>query len=100
MVALNSKYWGQTMTVTGLLTGQDILEVLEGQNLGDGILLPSVMLKHGEAVFLDDLRVEELAQCLNTKIWMVQDVDALIQTCKSAIDTLAIRGSQEAMLHS
>lgn len=100
MVALNSKYWGQAMTVTGLLTGQDILEVLEGQNLGDGILLPSVMLKHGEAVFLDDMRVEELAQRLNTKIWIVQDVDALIQTCEDAIDTEAIGGAQEAAIHS
>lgn len=90
MVALNSDYWGQTMTVTGLLTGQDILNKLQGQNLGDGILLPSVMLKHGEPVFLDDLRVEELAQRLNTKIWIVDGVEGLIETCKKAMPEAAI----------
>jgi putative radical SAM enzyme (TIGR03279 family) len=90
MVAINSDYWGQTMTVTGLLTGQDILNKLQGQSLGDGILLPSVMLKHGEPVFLDDLRVEELAQRLGTKIWIVEGVDGLIETCKNAMPEAAI----------
>ena len=97
MVALNSEYWGQTMTVTGLLTGQDILKRLEGRSLGDGILLPSVMLKHGEPVFLDDMRVETLAEQLQTKIWIVQDVDELIRICKATDDTEAIAGMKEAV---
>lgn len=79
MVALNSNYWGQSITVTGLLTGQDILNSLQGQDLGDGILLPSVMLKQGEAVFLDDMRVEELEQKLNTKISIVEGIEGLIR---------------------
>ncbi len=79
MVALSSDYWGQSITVTGLLTGQDILNALQGQNLGDGILLPSVMLKQGEAVFLDDLRVEALEQRLNTKISIVEGAEGLIR---------------------
>jgi putative radical SAM enzyme (TIGR03279 family) len=81
MVALNSDYWGQTMTVTGLLTGQDIQAALQGQDLGDGIILPSVMLKHGELVFLDDMQVAELAQALGTKIWIADGVDGLIDQC-------------------
>jgi putative radical SAM enzyme (TIGR03279 family) len=81
MVALNSNYWGQTMTVTGLLTGQDILAALQGQDLGNGIVLPSVMLKHGEAVFLDDMQVSDLEQQLNTKIWIAEGVDGLIDQC-------------------
>ncbi len=85
MIALNSDYWGQTITVTGLLTGQDILKALQGRDLGDGVLLPSVMLKHGEPVFLDDMRVEDLEQRLNTKIFIVEGVDGLIETCQQAI---------------
>ncbi|MBE9033227.1 TIGR03279 family radical SAM protein [filamentous cyanobacterium LEGE 11480] len=81
MVALNSDYWGQTMTVTGLLTGQDIQAALQGQDLGDGILLPSVMLKHGEPVFLDDMRVDELEKTLGTKIWIADGVDGLLDRC-------------------
>ena len=72
MTALRSDYWGQAMTVTGLLTGQDIFETLQGQALGDGLLLPTVMLKHGTTQFLDDMTVEQLSQALKTPILPVE----------------------------
>lgn len=78
MVALSSRYWGQNITVTGLLTGQDLLEALQGQDLGDGILLPSVMLKQGEPRFLDDMTLFELASVLKTEIFPVSGVEELI----------------------
>ncbi|MEH1933964.1 MAG: TIGR03279 family radical SAM protein [Nostoc sp.] len=81
MRALCSDYWGQTISVTGLLTGHDLLLNLEGQDLGDGILLPNIMLKNGELVFLDDMNIEELAGRLNTKIFPVAGVEDLIKTC-------------------
>jgi putative radical SAM enzyme (TIGR03279 family) len=81
MVAIASEYWGQTMTVTGLLTGQDILQALQGQDLGDGILLPSLMLKHGEHCFLDDMTVDDLAQQLQTDILVVNGLEELIDAC-------------------
>ncbi len=81
MVALCSDYWGQSISVTGLLTGHDLLLNLGGQDLGEGILLPSVMLKHGETVFLDDLTVEEVAEKLNVSIFPVAGVEDLINTC-------------------
>lgn len=78
MVALSSRYWGQNITVTGLLTGQDLLEALQGMDLGDGILLPSVMLKQGEPRFLDDMTLFELASLLKTEIFPVSGVEELI----------------------
>ncbi|WP_445638746.1 TIGR03279 family radical SAM protein [Nostoc sp. DSM 114161] len=81
MRALSSDYWGQDISVTGLLTGHDLLLNLAGQDLGDGILLPKVMLKHGELVFLDDMSVEELASKLKTNILPVAGVEDLINTC-------------------
>ncbi|BDA72826.1 hypothetical protein RIVM261_011040 [Rivularia sp. IAM M-261] len=81
MQALSSEYWGQDISVTGLLTGHDLLSKLQGVDLGDGILLPSVMLKHGELIFLDDISVEEVASRLNTKIFPVTGVNELINTC-------------------
>ena len=78
MAALCSRYWGQSITVTGLLTGQDLLEALQGRDLGNGILLPSVMLKQGEPRFLDDMTVEQLASLLKTRILPVSGVDELI----------------------
>lgn len=71
MVALASQYWGQTLTVTGLLTGLDLLRGLRGQDLGDGLLLPAVMLKHGDSRFLDDMTLATLQQELGVKIAIV-----------------------------
>lgn len=80
MAALNSVYWGQDITVTGLLTGQDLLQQLSGQYLGDAIVLPSLMLKHDEAKFLDDMTVAELEKALGVPIWTVGSVDELVET--------------------
>ena len=81
MLALSSDYWGQDISVTGLLTGHDLILKLQGVNLGDGILLPSVMLKHGELIFLDDKTVEEVESSLNVKIFPVANVEELIEIC-------------------
>ncbi|MGL5833355.1 MAG: TIGR03279 family radical SAM protein [Waterburya sp.] len=78
LIALNSKYWGQEITVTGLLTGQDLLTGLLGKELGDGILLPSLMLKHDDTKFLDDLTVADVSNQLATPIFPVSDVEELI----------------------
>ncbi len=81
MVALCSDYWGQTITVTGLLTGQDLLHKLQGKYLGNAMMIPEIMLKHGEYRFLDDMTVEELARKLNTEVLLVRGVEDLIETC-------------------
>ncbi len=81
MVALCSDYWGQTITVTGLLTGQDLLQGLQGKHLGDAIILPDIMLKTGEYRFLDDMTVEELASKIDTPILPIRGVEELIETC-------------------
>ena len=83
LVALRSEYWGQEITVTGLLTGQDILAGLSGRDLGEGVLLPSLMLKHGDTRFLDDLTLEEISDQLNIPFFPVASVEELIDTCLS-----------------
>ena len=80
LAAMNSEYWGQEITVTGLLTGQDLLKNLQGQDLGEAIVLPSVMLKHGDTCFLDDLTVEVLEEKLRVKILPVAGMSELITT--------------------
>lgn len=81
LVPLGSDYWGQEITVTGLLTGQDLLTGLQGRDLGDAILLPSLMLKHDDTCFLDNMTLEELAQKLGTPILPVTGTEGLIKTC-------------------
>ncbi|MBD2090399.1 TIGR03279 family radical SAM protein [Microcoleus sp. FACHB-1515] len=84
MVALNSEYWGQQITVTGLLTGSDLLRVLEGRDLGDAVLIPSLMLKHGDTRFLDDMTIEALTQRLGVPLLVVSGVEGLLETCVNA----------------
>jgi putative radical SAM enzyme (TIGR03279 family) len=81
LVPLRSNYWGQEITVTGLLTGQDLLAGLRGKDLGDGILLPSLMLKHDDTKFLDDMSVEQLSQQLGAKIITVGGIEDLLARC-------------------
>lgn len=81
LIALHSDYWGQEITVTGLLTGQDLLEGLQGKALGDGIVLPSLMLKANDTRFLDDMTLESLSKQLGIKIIPVSGIEAFIDTC-------------------
>ncbi|KGG16840.1 MULTISPECIES: TIGR03279 family radical SAM protein [unclassified Prochlorococcus] len=71
MFSLTSPYWGKEEVVTGLLTGQDVITGLQNKNLGDVLLLPSVMLKHGEATFLDDISIKEVEENLKIPIKIV-----------------------------
>ena len=78
---LPSPYWGQDQVVTGLLTGSDLLDGLARCDLGEQLLLPSVMLRQGEPVFLDDLSLAELEQRLAVPIRQVTDAPDLVQAC-------------------
>ena len=68
---LPSPYWGQDQVVTGLLTGQDLLDGLKEQDLGDQLLLPSVMLRQGQPVFLDDMTLDQVQEQLPVPIRIV-----------------------------
>jgi putative radical SAM enzyme (TIGR03279 family) len=80
--ALASAYWGQNISVTGLLTGQDLMTQLRGKDLGEAILLPSVMLKQDQPCFLDDVTVQEVSAALGVKILPVSGVEELIRFCR------------------
>ncbi len=62
LYVLKNNFFGHNVTVAGLLTGQDIIDGLTGHELGDKVFIPSVMLREGEATFLDDVTVEELSR--------------------------------------
>jgi NifB/MoaA-like Fe-S oxidoreductase len=80
LLPLASRYWGQEISVTGLITGQDLLEGLQGRSPNSGIVVPSVMLKQGDSRFLDDMTVEDIANALNTPLFPVDGVEELIET--------------------
>lgn len=70
--SIENHFFGEQITVAGLLTGTDLIEQLSGKELGGELLLPSVMFKAGETVFLDDLTLEELENTLQVKVNIVK----------------------------
>ncbi|MDB4677516.1 DUF512 domain-containing protein, partial [bacterium] len=69
---------GQDQVVTGLLTGQDLLDGLLDQDLGDQLLLPSVMLRQGDPVFLDDMTLDQLRASLPVPIRIVHGAAEIV----------------------
>jgi putative radical SAM enzyme (TIGR03279 family) len=67
-----NNFFGEMITVSGLLTGQDICGQLKDKRLGETLLLPQNVLRSGETVFLDDLTVEDLEKTLQVKINIVK----------------------------
>ncbi|MBR3834249.1 MAG: DUF512 domain-containing protein [Lachnospiraceae bacterium] len=67
-----NNFFGEKITVTGLLTGQDIISQLKDKDLGDVLLLPCNTLKSDEDIFLDDVTLEELQNALQVKVVVVQ----------------------------
>jgi putative radical SAM enzyme (TIGR03279 family) len=57
---VENKLFGASITVSGLISGRDIISALCGHDIGQYLLIPDVMIKEGEGVFLDDVSLEEL----------------------------------------
>ena len=66
--AVENRFFGTQITVAGLITGRDLLSTLKDKPLGERVLIPEVMLKYGEPVFLDDMTVEELSEKLGVPV--------------------------------
>lgn len=69
---IKNDFFGDSVTVTGLITGGDIIRQLQGKPLGEELIIPDVMLKNGENVFLDDVTTEDIEKELNVKVLVQQ----------------------------
>lgn len=66
--AIENRLFGASVTVSGLVSGNDIAAALAGEQLGKALLLPDVMVKEGESVFLDDVSLDELEKQLGVAV--------------------------------
>ena len=64
LYSVRNDFFGELITVSGLITGQDIIAQLKGKELGSALLLPCNMLRIGEEVFLDDFTVQDVEKAL------------------------------------
>jgi len=85
-VAVHNRLFGESVTVCGLVAGNDIIAALEGVEIGEALLVPDVMLKEGEGVFLDDVGLDELGRRLGCRVIVF---DATPQGCYEAIRELS-----------
>ena len=88
VVAVVNDFFGHSITVSGLVTGQDIIKQLAGRELGRRVIIPANMLRHGEGVFLDDVTLEQLSAALRRPV-VVSETDGY-----SLIDTIFAKGEE------
>lgn len=73
---IRNDFFGERITVSGLLTGQDIIKQLANEDLGECLLLPCNLLRSGEDVFLDDTTVGEIETALKVPVQIVDEAGA------------------------
>ena len=75
ILTVESAFWGRSVDVAGLITGKDLLTSTQGHNLNgyDWAIIPSVMLKQGTQLFLDDETVESISQQMGLTIKVVEN---------------------------
>jgi putative radical SAM enzyme (TIGR03279 family) len=83
---IRNDFFGERITVSGLLTGQDLVAQLTGQMLGERLLLPCNMFKSGEEILLDDMTRAELEKTLQVQVCIVKSsgqdlLDAFSDPC-------------------
>ena len=71
VVAVDNRFFGRSVTVTGLLTGADIIAAFDAVDPGTALLLPEVLFNDGDNLLLDDMRIEDLEQHFNIPVLRV-----------------------------
>ena len=69
---IQNDFFGEKITVSGLITGRDLIEQLKGKALGAKLLLPCNMFRDGEEVFLDDVTLSEVKESLQVEVDIVK----------------------------
>lgn len=69
---IRNDFFGERITVSGLITGQDLIAQLKGRELGERLLLPCNMFRSDEEVFLDDITLPEVEEALQVRIDIVK----------------------------
>ena len=72
MYPILNDFFGETIVVAGLVTGGDLIAQLRGKKLGERLLIPANMLRHGERVFLDDVSLDDVERALGVPVIPVE----------------------------
>lgn len=81
VVPIVNHFFGEMITVSGLLTGQDLREQLKDRDLGEKLLLPCNLIRSEERDFLDDVKLEDLEKTLQVPIDIVKSSGQDLVSC-------------------
>ncbi|MFN8532972.1 MAG: DUF512 domain-containing protein [Dehalococcoidia bacterium] len=79
LAPVHNTFFGSTVTASGLLTSRDIVEALDGRDLGDGVAIPRAMLNVDGDRFLDDTTPEQLSAALGAPVGPVGTLRELLR---------------------
>jgi len=79
VVAVGNAFFGRSVTVSGLLTGGDVIAALRGQDLGQRVWLPRSMFDEAGEVTLDDVRLEEIGAALGLAVGVAERVSEVVE---------------------
>ncbi len=71
VLPVENHYFGGNVSVTGLLTGKDILQVMKNNYQGKQVVIPEIIFKEGDDILLDNISLEELRQRSGAHIYTV-----------------------------
>jgi len=72
VIDIRNDFFGERITVSGLITAQDMVAQIKDRQLGNAVAIPCNMLRMGERVFLDDMTVEEVENALQVPLLIVK----------------------------
>ncbi len=85
VIAIRNDFFGEKITVSGLITGQDLIAQLSGRDLGSRLLIPCNMLRDGEDVFLDDVKVVDVEEKLKIRLEIVDPEGEALVRCVAGL---------------
>ena len=80
VVVIRNDYFGEMITVTGLITATDLMAQLKDKDLGDSLCIHECMLRSGEEVFLDDFTLSDVSSTLQVNIDIVKSNSSFFKT--------------------
>ena len=94
---IQNRFFGETITVAGLVTGGDLIDQLRGKELGQRLLIPAHMLRAGERVFLDDVSLDDVERELGVPVTSVEQdgYELLDAMCGLALPPEDVRQKRE-----
>ena len=76
VIPITNYFFGETITVTGLITASDLIKNLRDVEIGDKLVINRVML-NDDMIFLDDFKIEDVEKALNIKVQVIEKLEEI-----------------------